>query len=91
MKFTFDQSKREANLDKHGFDLAEFEEAFSFDRFLTLPTKASRTGRERFKLIGAWHGETVVVAIASPLGSEAVDIVSVRRANPKERATYDRS
>ncbi|MCJ2133357.1 BrnT family toxin [Methylobacterium sp. J-026] len=89
MRFTYDQPKRQANIAKHGFDLAEFEHAFSFDRFLKIPTKQSRTGRERFKLIGAWHGVTVVVAIVSPLGSEAIDVVSVRPANTKERARYD--
>lgn len=90
MIFTFDEPKRQANIAKHGFDLAEFEGAFSFGRFLSLPTKPSATGRERFKLLGSWRGETVVVVIVSPLGTEAVDIVSVRRANTKERATYDR-
>lgn len=90
MKFTYGEPKRQANLAKHGFDFAEFEEAFSFDRFLNLPTKPSENGRARFKLIGSWYGETVVVVIISPLGSEAIDIVSVRRANEKERAAYDR-
>lgn len=90
MIFTFGESKRQANIAKHGFDFAEFEDAFSFDRFLSVPTKPSVTGRERFKLLGSWRGETVVVVIVSPLGSEAIDIVSVRRANPKERAAYDR-
>jgi uncharacterized DUF497 family protein len=32
---------------------------------------------------------TVVVVIVSPLGSEATDIVSVRRADRKERTIYD--
>jgi hypothetical protein len=88
MLFTCDPPKRQANFDKHGFDLAEFEDAFSFDRFLNLATKPSRTGRERWKLIGTWYGVTVVVVIASPLGSQAVDIISVRPANLKERAAY---
>lgn len=88
MRFTYGEPKRQANIAKHGFDFAEFEEAFSFDRFLNIPAAPSRTGRTRFKLIGEWHGQTVVVAIVSPLGSEAIDIVSVRPANAKERAFY---
>nr|WP_137829753.1 BrnT family toxin [Methylobacterium sp. L1A1] len=92
MVFTYDEPKRQANIAKHGFDFAEFEDAFSFDRFLSLPTQPSRiTGRERFKLLGSWREETVVIVIVSPLGTEAIDIVSIRRANPKERAAYDRS
>lgn len=85
MRFTCDEPKRLANLDKHGFDL----EAFDFARFATLVTKPSRNGRARLKLIGTWNGETVVVVIIAPLGSEAIDVVSVRRANRRERAVYD--
>ncbi|SFV13189.1 MULTISPECIES: BrnT family toxin [unclassified Methylobacterium] len=89
MKFYATEPKRSANIAKHGFDPADFEDAFSFDRFLTIPTRPSHTGRERFKLIGTWYGVTVVVAIVSPLGSEAIDVVSVRSAGAKERARYD--
>ncbi|KMO11237.1 BrnT family toxin [Methylobacterium platani] len=82
------EPKRQANLKKHGFDLADFEDAFSFERFITLDAEPSKTGRVRFKLIGSWHDNIVVVAIVSPLGSEAIDIVSVRRANGDERALH---
>lgn len=91
MLFTYDEPKRQANLTKHGFDFAEFEEAFDFDRYVSRQTKPSRTGRSRFKLIGTWYGETVVVVIVSPLGTEAVSLVSIRRAAAIERALYDRS
>lgn len=88
VRFTYGQPRRQANTAKHAIDLAEFEAAFSFDRFLTITTKPSRTKRQRFKLIGSWCGEIVVVAIVSPLGSEAIDVVSVRPANAKEKASY---
>lgn len=88
MRFTWGEPKRQANLKKHGFDLAAFEEAFSFERFITLDAEPSKTGRARFKLIACWYGEVVVVVIVSPLGSEAIDIVSVRSANKNERALY---
>ena len=48
MLFAFDEPKRQANLAKHGFDLAEFETAFGFDRFINIPAKPSRTSRARF-------------------------------------------
>ena len=89
MLFTDDEPKRQANLAKHGFDFAEFEEAFDFDRFVSRPTNPSRTGRSRFKLIGSWYGETVVVVIVSPLGTEAASLVSIRRAAANERAIYE--
>lgn len=89
MLFSYDEPKQQANLAKHGFDFAEFEEAFDFDRYAVLPAKPSPTGRTRHKLVGTWYGVTVVVAIVSPLGSEAIDIVSIRHAARKERAIYD--
>lgn len=89
MNIVYDEPKRRANIAKHGFDFAEFETAFSLDRFLSRPAKSSRTGRERFLLIGTWGGETVVAVIVSPLGSEATSLVSVRRASRTERLAYD--
>jgi uncharacterized protein len=68
-----------------------FETGFSFDRYLAFPARASRTGRTRYRLVGTLFGEPVVVAIVSPLGFEAVSIVSLRIANVKERAAYDRA
>ena len=65
------------------------QDASDPERFLTLDAEPSRNGRVRFKLIGSWYDDVVVVAIVSPLGSEAIDIVSVRPANKSERALYD--
>ncbi|MCJ2107033.1 BrnT family toxin [Methylobacterium sp. E-041] len=91
MRFFATEPKRTANVAKHGFDPADFVEAFSFDRYLSCETTPSRTGRKRNLLIGTWRGEAVVVVIISPLGNEACDVVSVRHASEKERAAYDRS
>ncbi len=89
MLFTYDEPKRQANLAKHGFDFAEFEEAFDFDRYAVLPAKPSLTGRARRMLVGTWYDVAVVVVIVSPLGAEATSLVSIRRADREERATYD--
>ena len=45
MLITWDEPKRLANLGKHGFDFADFEEAFSFDHFGVLPANPGRDGR----------------------------------------------
>lgn len=82
------EPKRIANLAKHGIDLAEFEDGFSWDRFIVLPAHPSRTERAREMWIGTM-GSRVVTAIVSPLGTEAVAIVSIRPADDKERAAYD--
>ena len=78
MVITWDEPKRLANFEKHGLDFERFEEAFDFDSSLRIPAKSSRTGRSRFGLLGMMNGELVVVAVVSPLGSEALSLVSLR-------------
>ncbi len=89
MSVTWGEPKRQANLLKHGLDFADFDDAFDAETALFLPTKPSRNGRERFMLVGAWNGLLVVAVIVSPLGTQGLDIVSLRPASPKERAAYD--
>ena len=90
MTAVWDEAKRQANLLKHGLDSAEFETAFDGEDAVYLPAQPSRTGRIRYKIIGRWRDRLVVVVIVSPLGAEAIALVSLRYANPKERAVHDR-
>ncbi|MCJ2130906.1 BrnT family toxin [Methylobacterium sp. E-045] len=89
MTVTWDEHKREANLLKHGLDFADFDASFDAEAAMILPTRPSRTGRLRHMLIGEWNGALVVAVIVSPLGTEALDIVSIRPAIAKERKIYD--
>lgn len=88
MNIIVPEPKRLANLAKHGIDLNDFETGFSWHRYAVLPAKPSRTGRVREVYIGRLSG-IVVAAITSPLGSEAVAIISIRPASSRERAAYD--
>lgn len=45
MTFVWDEPKRQANPTRHGFDLADFEDAFSVERFHTIDATQSETGR----------------------------------------------
>jgi uncharacterized DUF497 family protein len=69
-----------ANLDKHGLDFAMVDVDFFADAFVV----AGAAGR--FKPVGRIGGTLAVAVIFAPLGQEAVSIVSLRRANRKERA-----
>jgi uncharacterized DUF497 family protein len=91
MRITWDEPKRIANLAKHGLDFADFESAFDGDTARVVRARPSRTGRGRLILIGRWNGVLVVVAIVSPLGSEATSLVSLRHASSKERDAYDKA
>jgi uncharacterized DUF497 family protein len=86
---TWDEPKRLANIDKHGLDFADFEAGFDFETALALPAPDSATGRQRVKVIGLLKGVLVVVAILSPLGSEAAALISLRRASREERSLYE--
>ena len=85
MLIVYDEPKRLTNLDKHGLDMADFAEGFDFDTARQFPAYPSRTGRERLGLIGWFNGNVVVAAIVSPLGSEALSLVSLRVASRQER------
>ena len=88
MRIVWDEPKRRANIDKHGLDFRQIEDDFDWDTALMVPTKPSRTGRERVIFVGEISEKRVVVIIASPLGREALSIVSLRFASEKERVLY---
>jgi uncharacterized protein len=91
MKVGWDEPKRLANLNKHELDFREFEEGFSWEACLVFPARPSRTGRARHQMIGELNGELVVVAVVSPLGFEALSLVSLRPASGKERKLYEQN
>ena len=90
MKIVWDEPKRLSNIAKHHLDFTEMELGFDFGAALVIPARSSRTGRSRQTLVGDLRGTLLVAAIVSPLGSEALSIVSLRPANKKEQRLYER-
>ncbi|ESW85551.1 hypothetical protein X770_22810 [Mesorhizobium sp. LSJC269B00] len=84
MKIVWDEPKRVTNLDSRGPDFAELDIEF-FATSTVLPAKA-----DRFKAIGEF-GEIILAVIFKPLGSEAISVISMRRASRKERSVYEQS
>lgn len=78
MRITYDEPKRLANLDKHGLDFASLD----MEYFAGAITRLVERGR--FQAIGRLADGTVSVIFAT-LGSEAISIISMRRASAKER------
>ncbi|TDR87329.1 BrnT family toxin [Enterovirga rhinocerotis] len=90
MIFVIDEPKRLANLARHHIDQNDVATDFDFDAALIVPTYPSRvTGRVRIMAIGPMAAHGIVVVVFSPLGSEAIGLVSVRPASTKERALYE--
>ena len=78
MKIVWDDAKRLANRDKHGFDFADLTEDFFADS-LVVPA-----ARGRWKAIGRFEDGTIAV-VFFVLGSEGLSVISMRPASRKER------
>ena len=68
--------------------MSSFADGFDFDTAARAPAQPSRTGRTRYRLVGELDGELVVVAVVSPLGTEAISLIRLRRATARERDRY---
>ncbi len=79
MKIVWDEPKRQTNLANRGLDFADLDDEF-FMGATVLPAK-----KERFMAIGEFRGKIILAVIFKPLGSEAISVISMRRASRKER------
>ncbi|KQR77792.1 BrnT family toxin [Rhizobium sp. Leaf341] len=79
MKITYDEPKREKTLMERGLDFADLTVEF-FETAAIFPAK-----KARFMALNWFQGTAVVVVIFKPLGTEAISVVSMRRASRKER------
>lgn len=75
----WDERKRIANLEKHELDFADLTLEF----FEAAQIGDARHGR--FLAIGELAGVAIIAVVFRPLGTEAISIVSMRRASKRER------
>ena len=85
MKIVWDEPKRLANLEKHGLDFADLDEAF-FENALVAPGNMPK----RWRAIGVNAGGAIVVVFVR-LGREGGSIISMRPASKNERDLYHES
>ncbi|MEO5373776.1 MAG: BrnT family toxin [Alphaproteobacteria bacterium] len=85
MAVEFDPAKRDATLKDRGLDFADAAEVFS-GRTLDLVDDRNDYGELRFITFGTLEGRMVVVAW-TPRG-EARRIISMRKANEREKARF---
>lgn len=88
MLIIWDEPKRETNLAKHGLDFADARERFAFEEAVIVPSYAGTDGRARFVALNELDGR-LVAAVFSPLGAEALALISLRPANRKERRIFE--
>lgn len=80
MIFAWDEPRRQSNLAKHGFDFADLNEEFF------LAARIVDAKQHRLMAIGEFNGELIIAAVFAPLGTEAISVVSMRRASGRERS-----
>jgi uncharacterized protein len=86
MRFEWDERKRQANLNKHGLDFIDAVEVFEAPH-VVVPSAYSG-GEDRFLAVGVFEGRYVTVVCTTR--TEAIRIISFRRARHEERQTYQK-
>jgi len=86
MNIVWDEPKRRANLEKHGFDFADISE-LDWENAVVEDGRPDADGRRRLKAIGYFRNGTAAVTFAL-FGSEAISIISFRPARDKERRRH---
>jgi uncharacterized DUF497 family protein len=85
MKYTWDDSKRRANMKKHRLDLADAEKVFAGATF-TFEDKRFDYGEQRWVTMGLL-GLAVVVVVHTE-SEEVIHVISIRKAEKTEQALY---
>ncbi len=88
MSAEFDPKKDAANLKKHGVSLSEGDGVLNDPLALTVEDESTE-GERRFVTIGMNVFRSLMVVVHAPSG-EGVRIISVRKADPKERRNYEK-
>ncbi len=89
MRIVWDEPKRRQNLAKHELDFSSLH-GFDWTASIVFPSRAGRFGGQRFKAIGRLNDDLVVVVFGR-LGTEAISVISLRRASRAERRLYEQS
>ena len=85
MRFEWDEEKSQSNQRKHGLNFADVPFVFA-GRTLTFEDSRQAYGESRYLTVGSLAGRVVIVA--HTLRGDATRIISMRKANARERARY---
>jgi uncharacterized protein len=82
---TYDESKREANIEKHGFDFVGSDAVFA-GFTITREDQRDAYGECRMQTLGLWNG-VVVFVVHTPRGEDD-QVISIRKADRHEERIY---
>ncbi len=88
MRYTWDETKRQANLNKHGLDFSDAEKVFA-GPLLLIDDQRADYGEQR--MIGIGLLDCLVVLIVHVESDEAIRIISMRRADSDETDLFYRN
>ena len=89
MKFEWDEEKAKINLDKHGLSFADVELVFNGPT-VTFVDDRRDYRKTRYVTLGLLEETLIVVYIAHTLRSDIVRLISMRKANGKERKIFEK-
>ncbi|MDR3352320.1 MAG: BrnT family toxin [Zoogloeaceae bacterium] len=85
MKFTWQESKRQKNLKKHGFDFAHAKQVFD-GPVMTVEDDRDYGGEQRFNSTGFLGIR--VVTISHTESDDEIHLISMRKATPHETESF---
>jgi uncharacterized DUF497 family protein len=85
MRYEWDETKRQINVSKHGFDFVGCEAIFEGDT-LTVEDDRVDYGERRFVTLGLLQGRAVAVTHTET--EHVIRIISVRKATRREQTSY---
>ncbi len=88
LRFEWDSTKARSNLSKHAISFEEASTAFADPNSITITDPIHSLMEERFVLLGQSFRGKLIVVVHTERG-ENIRIMSARRANRKERRTYE--
>ena len=85
MEFEWDENKRRINLQTHNLDFANAHLAFTKSAFV-IPDDREDYGENRYILLGLMRERIVVIAFT--IRDNVIRVISMRKANKRERKSY---
>jgi uncharacterized DUF497 family protein len=89
MEFEWDEKKNTENIHKHGLDFTEAVNIFQNPLLMKLDTRHDYT-EERYIGIGTLNGRIIVI-IYTKRGNDKIRVISLRKANSREKNIYEKA
>ena len=86
MRYCWDETKRQTNLEKHGLDFADADLVLASDYRLDVPSE--RNNEQRVQSFAYVFEVLTVLTVVHLPGANGVRVISFRRANRSEREAY---